>query len=383
VNEHEFKTRFRHAVGEPPPMDVHRLEALLGARPRRRWPGAIGSIAATLVILTAGAWAGWRLVLERNIIPAAPTPSATPQPTPAAVDASHCRLPVVVRRESGPPGQVATEPGFVDTRTGTYVTDRAASIAGLPGGAFEGTDVKPAYPAAAAWYDETVGRWLPVAPPAVAPDGLSYVWTRLLPFGSNIGNLKSSELHRYDLATRTDHVLWSYPGQIMVWRWDTQGILVESNPPPPAGGQVIDWLIDPATGSASQQPPRNPFQGPTLLPGEQRNSFSWGSFGQDAEGHTLYRIGSRQAGATEWIFYESAPGQRVTIYKGTQGDAMGFDPARSLGDATGIWLSDYEWHGLWHWDSGSGLRKYAVTGQPGLLSGANSALYVDPAGPCM
>jgi hypothetical protein len=124
--------------------------------------------------------------------------------------------------------------------------------------------------------------------------------------------------------------------------------------------------------------------GPTKLPGEGQNgSFSWGSFGNDSQGRTLYRIGSRQPGDQEWVFYESGPGQRVTIYKGHQGDATGFDPGQPLGDGRGIWFGDYETRGLWYWDLASGLHKIPVKGLPAQLPGPNSAVYVNPAGPCM
>src|SRR6202011_2337869 len=99
-----------------------------------------------------------------------------------------------------------TEPGFVDTRTGQYVKDNSASIAGLPGGAFEGTDVKRFRAAAPVYYSEVVKRWLPVGRGTLAPDGRSCLWERLLPEGSNIINFKNVELHRYDLATSTDHL---------------------------------------------------------------------------------------------------------------------------------------------------------------------------------
>jgi len=78
-----------------------------------------------------------------------------------------------------------------------------------------------------------------------------------------------------------------------------------------------------------------------------------------------------------------APGQRVTIYKGTQGDTTGFDPFQAIGDGSGIWFSDYEIHGLWYWDPSSGLHKIVVKGVPGQLAGPNSSAYVNPAGSCM
>ena len=389
MNEQEFRTSLRNALGDPPPSDLRkRVEARLTAGPSRHRSSVLGPVAATLALVAIAGAVGWRLVYQRTNATSTVKQSmvATPiVPTAAAVDPLNCRLPVVIMRESGPPGQLVTEPGFVDTRSGQYVKDNAASIAGLPGGAFEGTDVKPYRAPAPAWYDEVVRRWLPVGNTLVAPDGRSYIWTRLLPQGSNVSNFKSAELHRYDLTTASDHLLWSYAGYINVHQWDASGIFLDTDPPPPAGGTVIYWLIDPQTGVATQQPPASRGSiGPTKLPGEGQNGpFGWESFGQDAQGRTLYRFGSRQAGDQEWIFYESAPGQRVTIYKGQQGDATGFDPLGAMGDGHGIWFSDFETRGLWYWDPASGLHKVAVKGLPAQLPGSNSAVYVNPAGSCM
>jgi hypothetical protein len=388
MNEQQFRMRLRGALGEPPPGDLRRgLEARLAAGPSRPRLSALGPLAATLALLIVAGAVGWRLVYQRTNAPANDKGStAVPKPvaTSAAVDPLNCRLPVVIMRESGPPGQMVTEPGFVDTRSGQYVKDNTASIAGLPGGAFEGTDVKPSRPAAPVYYSDVAKRWLPVSRTVVAPDGQSYLWERLLPSGSNIANFKNVELHRYDLRSASDHLLWTYGGIMTIHRWDAAGILLDTNPPPPAGGTLLAWLVDPDTGVATQQPNVNNFQGPTKLPGEGQNgSFAWGSFGKDAQGRTLYRIGSRQPGDQEWIFYESAPGQRVTIYKGQQGDATGFDPAQPMGDGRGIWFGDYEVQGIWYWEPASGLRKVPVKGLPAALPGPNSSVYVNPAGSCM
>ena len=384
MNEKEFRKRFRRAIGDAPQTDLgYRLDKMLAA-PAQRWPvSGMGSIAATVLILIVGGFAGWRLVSQRIVSPATVKPTPAARSTAGVVDPSRCRLPVVVMRGSGPPVQLTTEPGFVDSQSGQYVKGESASTAGLPGGAFAGSDVKPARAAAPVWYDKAVSRWLPVGPQQVAPDGRSYVWVQLLPEGSNLSNFKASELHRYDLTMTTDHTLWSYAGTITPTRWDASGILVEIGPPPPVGTTQGFRLIDPHTGEGTQQPAPSRPSGPTMLPSDQQQGLLWGSFGTDADGHTLYRIGGRRVGDQEWVFYESAPGQRVTIYKGIQGDSTGFDPAQALGDQTGIWFSDYQMHGIWHWDIGTGLKKITVRGLPMLLQGPNSVLDITPAGPCM
>jgi hypothetical protein len=384
MNEDQFRKRLRGALGEPPPGDLpRRLEGKLTVAPPSRSSSRTGALAATLALLIIGGLVGWRLVYQRATPPVSVTgfPSATEAPAASTADPLNCRLPVIVTRESASAAMV-TEPGFVDTQNGQYVADGTASIAGLPGGAFIGYSIKPSQPAAPVGYSAAAKRWLPVRQTQVAPDGLSYVWDRLLPAGSSTQNFKTAELHRYDLTTATDHLLWTYAGSINVHRWGARGILVDTVPP--TGGTMIVWLIDAQSGTASQQPNPGVLGRLTPLPGEGANgSFSYGSDGTDAQGRTIYRIGSRAVGDQEWVFYETSPGQRVTIYKGRQGDATGFDPFQPMGDGRGIWFGDYETRGLWYWEPASGLHKISVTGLPAAPSGAFPGVYVSPVGSCM
>src|ERR1700682_4493132 len=383
MNEEQFRKRMRGALGEPPAGDLRgRLERNLTALPSSRSSSRVGAFAATLALLVIAGLVGWRLVYQRTTPPAAVTGSAAPSSAPAsAVDPLNCRLPVIVMRESAS-GPMVTEPGFVDTKTGQYAGDRAASIAGLPDGAFEGYDAKPSQPAAPVFYSAATKRWLPVGHMEVAPDGLGYVWVRLLPVGSSNRTFKSAELRRYDLTTATDTLLWTYAGSISVHRWDAAGILLDTVPP--TGGTMILWRIDPQSGAASRQPNTSGLGGLTMLPGEGANgAFSYGSDATDAQGRTIYRVGSRAAGDQEWVFYETSPGHRVTIYKGRQGDATGFDPFQPMGQGRGIWSGDYETRGLWYWDPVSGLLKITVKELPAAPPGQFSGMYVSPAGPCM
>ena len=96
MNEQEFRTRLRNALGEPPPNDLRRaLEARLIAGPSRHRSSVLGPLAATLALLTIAGAAGWRLVYLRTNTPATVKGSiATAVPTSAAVDPLNCRLPV-------------------------------------------------------------------------------------------------------------------------------------------------------------------------------------------------------------------------------------------------------------------------------------------------
>lgn len=367
------------------PAAMRRIRA--SARPSRYWLRGIQAVA----VLLLAALVGGMVVASHQLLAARqqtqhsrPSTAASTVATPNVVDPANCRLPVLLSLEAGPPSPVyQNEAGFVDTRTGRYVADATASVAGLPGGGSPGTNIKPAFPASPTSYDAALGRWLPVDRASVSPDGRSYVWVRLLPIGSNYSTFRSSELHRFDIVARLDRTLWTYQGEIDVGRWDKAGILVATLPP--AGGVQTWWLIDPSTGSRSQQPPSvAPSRRLTELPGDRINGgFSYGVIGADAEGRPIYRIGSQRKGDREWVFYESAPGQRVTIYQGQQDDATGFDPIEALGDSTGLWFGDYDSRTIWHWSFTVGLRKIDLGGVPPAIAGHSlSYVFVSPVGPC-
>lgn len=377
-----------------------------GARPsRRRLAASLGPIAATLALVMVAGVVGWRLVGQRATMqgPVKASPTAKTVPNASVVDPLNCKLPVVVLLQAGPPGQQMREVGFVDTRSGKYAQDGSASVAGLPGGGFGAIAGKPAQAATPVSYSASVKRWLPVGGDSTAPDGRSYLWVRLLPEGSGFGpnNFQKAELHVYDLVSLTDRTLWTYPGSISVFGWDASGILLETMPPIvrliPQPGMPIWWLVDPQTGTATRQAIA-PGQYPQLtqLPGDPRmpnGTFGYSAFRTEFQGHPLFRIGSRDPGSPVWVFVETAPGQRVTIYRGVQGDALNqgtqsiatsFDPSVALSDATGIWFGDYSGRELWRWQPASGLQKVLLLGLPSPIAGPpNSYVFVDPAGPCM
>jgi hypothetical protein len=379
-----------------------------GARPsRRRLASAFGPIAASLALVMVAGVVGWRLAGQRGTTehPVKPSATAKTVPTAAVVDPLNCKLPVLVLLQAGPPGQQRREAGFIDTHSGKYAQDGSASVAGLPGGGSGAIAGKPAQPPTPVSYSASLGRWLPVGGDSIAPDGRSYLWVRLLPEGSAYGpnNFQKAELHVYDVVSSTDRTLWTYPGSISVFGWDASGILLETTPPIirviPQPGMPLWWLVDPQTGNATQQAIA-PGQHPRLtqLPGDPRNQnglfvYSGFAFGAEFQGHTLFRIGSRDPGSVVWVLYETAPGRRVTIYRGVQGDALNqgtqsnatsFDPSVALSDATGIWFGDYSGHELWRWQPASGLQKVLLSGLPSPIVGPpNSYVFVDPAGPCM
>lgn len=360
--------------------------------PRAKPLARLGPIAASVALIVVAGFIGWRLIQQRVLAQHLMRPSPTPksQPPVAAVDSFNCKLPLLVTLQAGPPGQQRQEVGFVDTRTGRYVADESASAAGLPGGGATASG-KPAQPATPVSYSASLRRWLPVLPISVSPDGRSYVWVRLLPEGPAYGpnNFEKAELHKYDVASATDRTLWTYAGDISVFGWDASGILLETTPPiihmVPQRGISLWWLVDPQTGAAAQQVILGRFPAVLHLPGDpmENGTFVYSEIGAEFQGHPLFRIGSRDPGAPEWVFYETSPGIRITIYRGTQGDARHFDPDRAYSDQTGIWFGDFGGNVLWRWEPQSGLRKLPLTGLPSRIVGAQSSnLFANPVGVC-
>src|SRR5438093_2219193 len=339
MNETRFRSLMRDAIGDEAmhPRLASAVRTRLAERPARaagtRLPLLIA--AAVLVAVTAAAWLVAPLLTGRTTQIAVPAAS----PSPAPVDPLNCRLPVV-----GLDGNY----GFVDTRTGQFTV---------------GESPLPVTPRA---YSTSLHRWLPVPPAQVEPDGSRYVW------------LDGRELHRFDIAANRDVVLLTFGFDVYIWRWDADGIRMGDVPSSSLTSQRRTWVIDPGTGATIQGPATllgPPFQ---PLPGDPRGTdgTSFHSLGTDAQGHTIWWFFNLdRPGAADWVFYETEPGQRVYIYKGTQGDATGFDPGEALGDGTGLWFTDHDHAVIWRWQPGSDLRKVAVTGLP-----ADTALAL--AGPC-
>ena len=387
MDETRFRALMHATIGDEPmqPWLATTVRARLAEPRHRQVPGAYAAVATILVAaLVVAAMVVPQLLANWHVRISSPTftPASTPgTKLPVVVDPSNCRLPVSVERGVGSPYKLAFEVGFIDTRSGQYTRDAAASVAGLPGGGPSGTSSGSEAPA---YYSPAVQRWLPVSGSQVAPDGRSYAWIRTLPVGSVYPNYKSSELHIYDVATAADQTIWTYAGAIGIWRWDSSGILVvvgpvKGNPPPQT------WrLVDPVIGvTRYSKPPFISFPPFTPLLGDPHDP-AFRSLGITAEGQIIWWISNLdKPGAVDWVFYETAPGKRVYIYRGTQGDSTGFDPEGAMPDSTGIWFSDGHYRPvIWHWRLGVGLSKYGVSKLPAKFKGSYPYVLTRPAGPC-
>ncbi|MGA7910819.1 MAG: hypothetical protein WCC30_04635 [Candidatus Dormiibacterota bacterium] len=359
MDETRFRSLMHEAIGDQPMQP--RLPAAVRTRltePRpRAVPGTLALLAAVLLtVLVVAALVGPRLL---GHVP----PAGTSTPVLGGVDPSNCTLPVYV----------GSEVGFVDTHTERYTKDVSASVVALPSSFAS----RPMY------YSSALKRWLPVSVSYMSPDGRSYAWIRLLPDGSTQANFKTAELHRYEVATGTDQLLWTTTVFFIVWRWDAAGILVSV---PPSGSNLAPanwWLVDPVTGAATQQVSSShaSLYSFTPLAGDPTD-ISFSSVGVNAEGHPIWWLFTNgKAGGVNWVFYETAPGQRVFIYRGSKDDASALDPLAAMADSTGIWFSDYrDPNVIRHWQQGTGLRNVMVTGLPAVDQGTFPGAI--PAGPC-
>ena len=143
--------------------------------------------------------------------------------------------------------------------------------------------------------------------------------------------------------------------------WGGAGIYVALNPT--TDSQTQTWLVDPDTGRATQVIPKSHFSFTPLATDPLNTGFR--SVGLDANGHIIWWLYfADQRGSPQSAFYEMAPGQRVYIYRGTQGDGTGFDPGSFIDDATGKWFSALTYPYIWHWSQQSGLHKISAAGAP-------------------
>jgi len=161
--------------------------------------------------------------------------------------------------------------------------------------------------------------------------------------------------------------------------WDSAGILVSAVPF--RGGAMLLWRIDPATGAASQAPMD---ADPSRLPiSAQPGGGSSEYLGSDGHGQDVHRLGSRDKG-TKYSIVVVASGRVTTLYTGTVGDSMNFDPPGVYSDGNGLWLGNVGGTPVWLWSQSSGLRSYPVTGLPPLPSGyAFTSFAIIPAGACV
>ena len=366
MRESEFRDRLRDALGEPPPLSSPQLTPS-DAGGSGGYPRGMALLAVGLAVVLVLALIASRIALRPTGMaqPAAKGGVATP------ADAFPCSLAVEAISTAQNPGPylvTSVSLGFVNIPGGGFQVDPAATVAGLPVGAITGQN----------FYSTALKRWLPASIQTISPDGLSYTYVKLLPAGATYSNATSSEVHVYDVATNSDRKVWSSSSSVELISWDGAGILVSATPF--RGGAVLLWRIDPATGAVSQAPMD---ADPTVLPVSAHAGGSSTYLGSDGHGQYVHRLGSRDNG-TKYSIVVVASGKVTTIYSGTVGDSMDFDPVGVYSDGHGLWLGNDGGSRMWLWSPSSGLRSFPLTGLPPSPSGyAFTSFAFMPAGACV
>lgn len=370
MNENEFRERLRGALGEPPPLSSPVL-APSRAGLARAYPRGMAVLAFVLALLLVIVLVATRVAMRpqgTNLPAAKPSPVAQ-----AAPDSLPCALPVVAVSEAENPGQnpvISMSPGFVNIPAGGFQVDPSAAIGDLPIGS----------PASPSFYSAALKRWVPASARMMSPDGRAYVYVALLPPGANYSNFNSSELHIVDVAKKTDRTVWTYKAGIDVIGWDSAGILASTVPA--QGGTRLLWRIDPAGGGVTQAPPSaDPnFLALTAL----AHSGNYSYLGTDAQGRSVFRLGSRDPGTKYSVVIVQA-GQVTTLYAGAAGDSTDFDPEGIYWDAHGLWFGNFDGALVWLWSRSSGhLQSFKVSGLPPAPSGyAYANVTFSPAGECV
>ena len=367
MRENEFRDRLRDALGDPPPIPAPQLTPS-DAGDSRGYPRGMALVAVGLAVVLVVALVVSRVALR---------PTGMSQPgakggVAMPADAFPCSLPVEAMSFAQNSAQDAVDSvslGFVNIPGGSFQVDPAATVVGLPVGAITGQN----------FYSAALKRWVPAPIEAMSPDGLSYTFVKLLPAGATYSNATSSEVHVFDVVKNSDRKVWSSSSFVIVVNWDSAGILVSVMPL--GGGTVLLWRINPATGAVSQAPwDADPSNLPTSALPDGVSSIS---VGPDGHGQYVSRLGSLDKG-TKYSIVVVASGKVTTLYSGTVGDSMNFDPAGVYSDGHGMWLGNVGGSPLWLWSQSSGLRSFPVTGLPPMPSGyAFTSFAIIPAGACV
>lgn len=312
--------------------------------------------------------------------PSAPATSGSPPQV-------SCELPYLTTDGRSP----FTAVGFLRLPDGVFRPDPAATSALPPGG----VQASPIPGGTQPWWDAEARRWVPVGLSSISPDGKTYVY------------LASDGLHRVDVATGADTLIYGRPqgvlgGQVLAYQADGVYIVFPSAVKNGSGGgitnpsdQVGVWRIDDTSGTAIRIRPSD-------LVGSMAAGALWiTSVTGAALDATLVRIDLHTGEQTVWftepgrmiqflgvdvsgspivwtfadghleIWHITGPNQATNLYSlDYTGAPHIFGPEMQQGllvaDQNGVWFGASD--GLYLYDS-AGFRQVAVT------SGI-------PAGPC-
>jgi len=188
-----------------------------------------------------------------------PAATGTPSPSPGASQAAlsprvpACRLPAMLWSFPNP----ETQGGFIDTASGSFTADPQSLMVLDSAKGLYRTPTQPYLygpnagdPAiASSSYDRSQGRWLPVPPQYVSPDGSTYAYYGYAAFGH-------AGVHLVDVATGSDRLI---PGTIgpspqahyLIAGYLQDGVYLTQWGPTGGPGLGL-WRLNPASGAVTQ-----------------------------------------------------------------------------------------------------------------------------------
>jgi hypothetical protein len=361
-----------------------------------RWPSSIVSGLILVALVAAGVMLYWRITASYSSV-AAPRPAARPAPTLVTVPSVlgsltisskvdfHCTLPLTAysrrARVSLPTGTVTTD------------GDQSSGAASPPGTSY------------------VAGRWLPVPPAWVSPDGKMFVSS-----AAAVGSSREQSLILTNSSSGERKEVWRGAGRPTILGWDTGGIYFMLQPPSPGSSASNGglWVTDPShpgqahrvgpesASLASTSPARAIFSADTKLGGGgawataeavggtparvERMDLRTGTvsvwytapagnsvfvLGFDAKGRPVLAITGTDRSATRSLTLLTAANRTVSISDNVTG-ASRF--ATAFGDSEGIWLGASG--SLWLYRSGS---LFKVADIPVGAIGAETPMPIDNA----
>ena len=312
-------------------------------------------------------------------------------PGPPAPEPGRCRLPVAVET-FGTTGPIAAGGGFVSFPDGAYSPDPAANLA----------------------YSQAGGRWLPVPPSSIGPDGSTYAYLKTetgVP-----GTAGTSTLHLVTVSDGSDRVLWHADGFAVLSGYSEVGVLVATINGPPdgrtppalhvispawvdrtftqadfvswvAGPGAIAWGVTRPNSPKGTVPPASRLVRLDLVSGRQGTWLSDAGngavIGFDSTGAPLLGTTTSRGGPTGDALIRLVVGPEKTAEFGTIDLGQVHLSGMPFVDAHGIWMGADD-GSVWLASRQEGLRKVSTvpTGQPSAANHGQPAL-IAIAGPCL
>jgi hypothetical protein len=365
---------------------------------RSRWTSSIVSGLILLALVAAAAMFYWRITASYSTAPRrAAGPAARPAPTPATVPSVlgsltispkidfRCTLPLTAYSRRA---RVSLPTGTV-----TLDGDQSSVVAGPQGTSYVG------------------GRWLPVPPAWVSPDGKTFASS-----AAAVGSSREQSLILTNSSSGDRQEVWRGAGRPTILGWDTGGLYFMLQPPSSTGSSASDgglWVADPSRPGqarrvgpestlASTSPARAVFSTDTKVGGGgawatadavggngarvERMDLRTGTvsvwytapagnsvfiLGFDAHGHPVLALTGNDRSATRALTVLTGVNQTVSIADNVTG-ASRF--ATAFGDSEGVWLGASG--SLWLFRSGS---LFKVADIPVGAIGAESPMPIDNA----